>query len=70
MGLIQCVACRVEVDEFDTYISDAGTVCADCHTLEESRDRAEFHRGSDGNRTPYTLSDIIEKMTGKFEDGS
>ena len=45
--MVQCAACRVEVDEFDTYFSDLGTVCEECHTNEEARDREEFHRGED-----------------------
>ena len=45
MGQLQCAACGENVDEFDTYFSDSGTVCPPCHSNQESEDRAEFQRG-------------------------
>jgi len=47
MGMVKCAACGEMVTEFDTYFSDQGTVCADCHTLEEQKDRDEFRAGSE-----------------------
>ena len=65
MAMIECAGCKMVVDEADTYFCSIGTVCFDCHAVEEFRDRAEFRRGSDTKDDGYTLSEIMKKLMGK-----
>ena len=67
--MIQCASCQVDVDQFDTYFSDIGTVCAECHTHEEARDREEFRRGEDQSHDLFSSSVVTQNESYVDEDG-
>ena len=67
--MIQCASCQVEVDQFDTYFSDIGTVCVECHTHEEVRDREEFRRGEDQNYDLFSSRMVTQNESYVDDEG-